>query len=276
MQCCCFIFIDRDWKRDEKEFRDKLYYYNSLDYPCQLLLFPEGGDLTYKSKKRSDTFADKEGLTRYKYSLHPRTKGFVYIMNALRSGELDAVYDITIAYPDNLAKTEVDFINGIMPHEVDFHIKKYNDNDLPDDDEKLARWCQEKWQEKDERLHLFYSHGKFVEPLTCTCNDSNHKTCHSTNKKAIHQVAEVIHQKNDYWLLTKYALFVMMLNVIVAYLLYISWLFVVYYALAFLFMMLFSHYAGGYDSILLALQREKIEEAIEKSKMHGSITNSTY
>ena len=262
MQCCCFIFIARNWEKDENELRDKLYYYNSLDYPCQLLLFPEGGDLTYKSKSRSDNFADKEGLTRYKYCLHPRTRGFVYIMSALRSGELDAVYDVTIAYPDNLPKTEVDFVNGVMPHEVHFHIKNYNNKDLPDDDEELAHWCQEKWQEKEERLHLFYSHRKFVEPVTCNS---------STRENGVHQVEEDgIHQKTDYWQLTKHMLVLVTINAVVAFFLYLSWFFVVYFVLAFVFMMLFSHYAGGYDGILLALQRVKIEEAIKKSKKHCS------
>lgn len=275
MQCSCFLFIARNWEKDENEFRDKLYYYNSLDYPCQILLFPEGGDLTYKSKERSDSFADKEGFPPYKYCLHPRMRGFVYVMNALRSGHLDAVYDITIAYPDNLPKTELDFVNGVMPHEIHFHIKNYDNQDLPDDDEELSQWCRERWKEKEDRLHAFYSHGKFVESLACNSNTS--KASHNgntSNENGFHQVENIARQKTDYLQLTKFMMILVAVNAAMAYLLYLSWIFVIYFALAFLFMIRFSYYAGGYDGILLALQREKIEEAVRKSKKHGSVANT--
>ena len=45
MQYMCHMFITRHWPEDEKEFKKKLFYYNALDLPVQLLLFPEG-DLT--------------------------------------------------------------------------------------------------------------------------------------------------------------------------------------------------------------------------------------
>ena len=128
-QLANFLFLKRRWEEDEKEFHDKLLYLNSMNCPCQLLLFPEGGDITHKTKKRSDKYADENCLPRYQYCLHPRTSGFIYVMNALRSGGLDAVYDVTIDYPDSLPKTEVELAKGIMPREVHFHIKSYDDGD---------------------------------------------------------------------------------------------------------------------------------------------------
>ena len=38
---------------------------------------------------------------------------------------LDAVYDITVAYPDGKPVTEQDVVNGMLPKEIHFHIKRY-------------------------------------------------------------------------------------------------------------------------------------------------------
>ena len=52
------------------------------------------------------------------------------------SGEcLDAVYDVTIAYPDTKYRykylTERDIFNGMFPEEIHFHIKRYTENNEP-------------------------------------------------------------------------------------------------------------------------------------------------
>ena len=84
MQLSCFLFINRRWEQDKLEFQDKLYYFNAIDYPIQILLFPEGGDLTPRTRERSHAYADTNNLPRYHYCFHPRTTGFKYAMNALR------------------------------------------------------------------------------------------------------------------------------------------------------------------------------------------------
>ena len=167
MQYMCHIFISRRWELDEPEFRKKLFYYNALDLPVQLLLFPEGGDLTGRSKVKSDAYADTNGLKRYEYCLHPRARGFLYVVEALRSGRLDAVYDITVGYPDGLAKTEADFVGGkCIPREIHYNIRHYRAEDLPTNEEGLTRWLEERWREKEESLKLFYAHKRFVVQAT--------------------------------------------------------------------------------------------------------------
>lgn len=39
-----------------------------------------------ETKARSDTFAEKNGLQKYEYVLHPRTTGFTFIVDRLRDG----------------------------------------------------------------------------------------------------------------------------------------------------------------------------------------------
>ena len=38
---------------------------------------------------------------------------------------LDAVYDVTIAYPEKKPTNEHDIFNGMFPDEIHFHIKRY-------------------------------------------------------------------------------------------------------------------------------------------------------
>lgn len=63
----------------------------------QILLFPEGTDLSVYGLKKSDLFAAKAGLPRYRYTLHPHTTGFETFVRALGSGTflylLSAPYD---------------------------------------------------------------------------------------------------------------------------------------------------------------------------------------
>jgi lysocardiolipin and lysophospholipid acyltransferase len=39
-------------------------------------------------------------------------------------GQLDAVYDFTIAYPKTVPQTEIDMLKGKFPEEIHFNIKR--------------------------------------------------------------------------------------------------------------------------------------------------------
>ena len=226
MQYMCHMFITRHWPEDEKEFRKKLFYYNALDLPVQLLLFPEGGDLTAHSKARSNSYADQNGFPRYNYCLHPRAKGFLYIMKALRSGHLDAVYDVTVGYPDALAKTEADFLKGeCMPREIHYCVRHYKAEDLPTDDEELTKWLYKRWREKEKTLELFYTHKRFMEPVSKE-TDKNSTILADTTQQNGHTeykpVREVIRRKSYMFSFSGLA-FYMFLMVTFTYLMLVSW-----------------------------------------------------
>ena len=170
MQMSNYLFVYRKWELDQPEFRDKLYYLNAIDYPLQFLIFPEGGDFTQKTKRLSDQYAEEEGLPRYSYCFHPRTTGFRYVISALRDGGLDAVYDVTIGFPDILPKTEFDIGKGIIPREVHFHVRRYEEKDLPRDQEELKQWIKDRWREKEVELEYYYTHKEFRERDTVYSN----------------------------------------------------------------------------------------------------------
>ncbi|XP_036118090.1 lysocardiolipin acyltransferase 1 isoform X3 [Molossus molossus] len=88
MQAAAYIFIHRKWKDDKSHFEDMIGYFCDIREPLQLLIFPEGTDLTENSKARSNDFAEKNGLQKYEYVLHPRTTGFTFVVDRLREAKV--------------------------------------------------------------------------------------------------------------------------------------------------------------------------------------------
>lgn len=70
---------------------------------------------------------------------------------------LDAVHDITVAYPKNIPQTERHLILGLFPREIHFHVRRYPVSSLPDSSSDLESWCRDRWAEKETRLRDFYS-----------------------------------------------------------------------------------------------------------------------
>ncbi len=162
MQARNHFFLSRKWEVDETELQWKLNYLMATRSDYQLLMFPEGTDFNPKSKAISDAFADTNSLPKYKYVLNPKSTGFVYTLKKLRQYKIDAVYDVTVGYPDILAKTEVDMLkNSKIPREIHYHVIKYDTASLPEEDDDIEQWLRARWSEKEERLKSFYVHREF-------------------------------------------------------------------------------------------------------------------
>ncbi len=259
MQYGFHVFITRKWGHDLEELRNKLYYYNALNYPLQLLLFPEGGDLTTYSLKRSDKFADDNDLPRYKYCLHPRTTGLTYVINAMRDGELDAIYDITVGYPDLISKTELDFGKGHMPREIHYHIQEYQDSDLPQSEEGLAKWCKDRWREKEDRLKDFYTHRVFREWSTAS------KEGDESGSAVYHKTPEVFRLKKYLKLFVSLVYFIVSASVCL-YLTYTYWLAFVYVLSVMAWMAYITYYGKGVDYWIMSYSQDAINQAIASGK----------
>ncbi|XP_011403843.2 PREDICTED: lysocardiolipin acyltransferase 1-like [Amphimedon queenslandica] len=192
MQYRNYAFLSRDWESDYKEFAWKFHYLNATGEPYQFLMFPEGRDLTPIHQKKSDQFAAEKSLPRYEYTLHPKTKGFVYVIKALKKGRLESVYDMTVGYPDVLSATEIEFLSeGRIPSEVHYHVKKYNISELPESEEELEAWLRQRWAEKEERLRLFYKHRKFVQ-LPCDDKEIQNGTSRNAHETSNGNSSHVI------------------------------------------------------------------------------------
>jgi len=135
-----------------------LDYYMDMDYPLQLLIFPEGTNLDTRSQPLSDRYARKNNLPLYKHVLHPRTRGFIHCLEKLQKGTrgVDAVYDITVGYDQDYCFKEKDLALGNFPKEIHFNIKRHPISEMPTDYALLEEWLCKRWAEKEERLQRFY------------------------------------------------------------------------------------------------------------------------
>lgn len=123
MQMACFIFIKRCWLTDKLTLQKAVDYFSNLNYKFSLLVFPEGTDLTTATKKKSDEYAEKHNLQKYDFILHPRTTGFVFLTKKLLESQiLDAVYDVTLLYPDQVPQNEAKLLKGEFPKQVKVHL----------------------------------------------------------------------------------------------------------------------------------------------------------
>jgi hypothetical protein len=88
-------------------------------------------------------------------------------MNGL-SDHLDAVYDVTMGYPDGVPGI-LDCFTGKV-RRVDIHVKRHPIDELPLSDDALAQWVFDRFIEKDrlmieyEKTHAFPG-TEFYGPL---------------------------------------------------------------------------------------------------------------
>lgn len=158
MQTCGYIFLDRKWEIDKIHITNMLNHFVALRAYPNYLFFPEGTDLTERTLSTSKKYANANNLEEYKYVLHPRTTGFIHMVNTLRQVcEIQAVHDVTVAYPKSVAQGELDLLSGHVPEEVHFHIKRHGIEELPKDEEGLSDWCKQRWKEKEEMLRAYYN-----------------------------------------------------------------------------------------------------------------------
>lgn len=228
-QILLFVFLSRNWATDKGYLHHLLAYLVDCKYPYQLLIFPEGTDLSDSNKKKSHDFAAKNELRKYEYVMHPRTKGFVACMESLRSGDLKVVTDIDVAYKGPMPQNEKDILQGNWPTEIHFRVENHLASSLPADSDQLVEWLKKKWQDKEERLEYFYSHEQFQDrdqeterPLTTTL-----------------QMAGIL-------------IFWTACHIIVAFLVSISYWFLIYGIAVLLLLFFIDRYYGGFDCFELS------------------------
>ncbi|KAL3284654.1 hypothetical protein HHI36_018808 [Cryptolaemus montrouzieri] len=162
MQLTSSIFIKRCWHMDKIIFEKFCYYVSMISYKCSILIFPEGTDFTEETKKKSDSYAIKNNLQKYEYLLHPRTRGFAFIASKLLEKNcLDAIYDLTLIYPDIIPQNEKLLLEGNFPKQVKIHIVRYPTSVLSKSQEELSRFLEDRWMEK-KNPQKYYTTQNFL------------------------------------------------------------------------------------------------------------------
>jgi 1-acyl-sn-glycerol-3-phosphate acyltransferase len=153
------IFVRRAWAHDKESIKATFARINQHKVPYWIVLFAEGTRFTKEKLARSHKHAEKNKLPLTKHVLLPRPTGFAASVIGLRDGHLDAVYDVTIGYPEGVP-TLWQYSCGFC-REAHLHVRRYPISELPLEKPGLSEWIIERFQEKDRMLDDFYRDGAF-------------------------------------------------------------------------------------------------------------------
>lgn len=162
------IFVRRNWSQDRAQIERLFFKFRQEDIPISLVSFLEGTRFTPEKHEASLSFAKERGLPRLEHTLLPRTKGFVASVLGLK-GHLDAVHDLTIVYPDQATLGRVPTLFDCFAGRVktvEVFVRRFSAAELADQEDALARFAFQRFEEKDERLSTFFKIGTFEAPST--------------------------------------------------------------------------------------------------------------
>lgn len=152
------IFVKRNWTKDKSAIEQTFKSIIKYKIPVWVICFLEGTRITQSKLKKSQDFAKNRGLPIFNHVLSPKTTGFVTSVIHLR-GSLDAVYDLTIGFPQGVPKMSHLFTRDCK--EIHLHVKRFQISDIPNTEEDLRSWAWERFDEKDRLMRAFHCNGKF-------------------------------------------------------------------------------------------------------------------
>ncbi|GIZ44957.1 hypothetical protein CKM354_000814100 [Cercospora kikuchii] len=164
-----WIFLSRKWETDEVEMQRSLGRLAQDRVPMWLLLFPEGTNLTARSRSMSKKWADKVGTKDFDLTLIPRSRGLQFCLRELAS-TLDWLYDCTIAYdgiPPGVDSQDVWnlpnlYFEGRKAPTAHMHWRRFAVSSIPfEDSDAFDKWLYERWAEKEQLLQHHQRTGKF-------------------------------------------------------------------------------------------------------------------
>ncbi|WZY87691.1 hypothetical protein YC2023_044426 [Brassica napus] len=146
-----FLFLERNWAKDESTIKSGLQRLKDFPQPFWLALFVEGTRFTETKLKAAQEYAASSELPIPRNVLIPRTKGFVSTVSNMRSF-VPAIYDMTVAIPKTSPPPTMLRLFRGQPSVVHVHIKCHSMKDLPESDEAIAQWCINQFVAKDALL----------------------------------------------------------------------------------------------------------------------------
>ncbi|MBP9707883.1 MAG: acyltransferase [Oligoflexales bacterium] len=142
------LFVKRSWMQDQKSIQTTFKKFVTEKIPFWLVTFPEGTRSTASKLSQSQSYAKEKGLTQFHHVLVPRKKGFTATVHGLHA-DAKAVYDVTIAYPQENTPTLWEYIQGKVK-KIDVHVKRYAIQELPKDEIALGEWLMQRFERKDQ------------------------------------------------------------------------------------------------------------------------------
>ena len=167
MKLCDFLFLNRDWAKDQHKFARRLGRISRADDKCNVLIFPEGTTLNPDAFEQMVTYSAKLGKAPYKHALIPRVSGTFAALNGL--SRLQGILDLTIAYEEDFVGFPEDqfglwdlFACHEMPSLTHFYMDRVQRDQIPYSNRtELAAWLYDLFKEKDDKLDYFKASKQF-------------------------------------------------------------------------------------------------------------------
>ncbi|KAK3363102.1 acyltransferase [Lasiosphaeria hispida] len=167
-----FPLVSRNWVKDKAELERVFKGITERRWPTWLISFSEATRFTPEKYLESQRWCDAQGRPQPQHLLYPRTKGFVTTVQHLRAApHIKAVYDLAIVYQRGTAFQSAPTMWETLsaprlspgqgkkkgkPNESGYrfhvHARRFPVEELPRDDEGLAKWLEERWIEKGRYL----------------------------------------------------------------------------------------------------------------------------
>ena len=157
------LFLTRRWESDKRQIDEKMaeILQPSFPRPFWLGVYPEGTRITPEKKAASQAFSRERRLPLFQHVLFPRTKGFTYVLSALRP-TLTAVYNATTSYSGGgLYITDVLFRGQFRSQAIHVHMTRTLVESLPTESEAQNEWLYSAFKEKDRLLSYFNQYDRF-------------------------------------------------------------------------------------------------------------------
>ncbi|KAF4381915.1 hypothetical protein F8388_000609 [Cannabis sativa] len=162
MWFCDYVFLERNWAKDESILKSGFQRLEDFPMPFWLALFVEGTRFTQQKLAVAQHYATARGLPVPKNVLIPRTKGFVSAVSHMRSF-VPAIYDCTVAIPTNQSPPTLLRMFGGKPSVVKVQITRHLMHEIPETEDGMAQWCRDVFVTKDALLEKYFTKGKFTD-----------------------------------------------------------------------------------------------------------------
>ena len=164
MQVAMFVFLDRSNKEKDLERIQQIISHvrKRVDPLTNVLLFPEGTDLSLANVEKSRIFSKERNLPMLNHVLHPKPTGFATCVELLQ-GNHRVLHDVTMAYEDikeGGTVSDTNIYKGIFPKTVHFYVRRHTMDSLPSpvtDRETLQKFLVDSFTQKEKLLTEFYS-----------------------------------------------------------------------------------------------------------------------
>jgi 1-acyl-sn-glycerol-3-phosphate acyltransferase len=155
------IFLKRRWMSDRRRIKSTFERFRTENIPLWLNIFPEGTRYRADKVRDAQITAKHYQLPLCEHVLVPYAKAFETSILGLKN-QVQAVYDITIGYPQGIPSLWQMLCGDVKQIEV--HVDRFPLTALPQDAQGIEQWLNERFWAKEQHLQRLQKSGSFTTP----------------------------------------------------------------------------------------------------------------